>query len=262
MRVFLKHNSAEGRAGFAVGQGAAWQGPVFSRRAWWHAVLLTATVTCVVGGMCAMPAAAAPSAPRSDVAATAPDDQAALRALLRAFAQMPGLEASFVEEKHIGMLAAPLRSQGTLYYLRGGYMVRRLAGPAATTVTVTPTELKVSDGTHVQRFDLRTNADMGQFVESFLWVLAGDEAKLREAYVVAFQRDAAANTWTMTLTPKRESMRFIVRAVVVEGAGQEVRVVRVQEASGDETVTRIQQANPDRRFSADELQTLFGVSRP
>src|SRR5664279_2835561 len=75
--------------------------------------------------------------------------------LLGAFAHMPGLEARFVEDKHLALLAEPLQSSGVLFFARPGMLLRRVEAPRKSEVVITPTELRMKDADGEQSIDLR-----------------------------------------------------------------------------------------------------------
>jgi outer membrane lipoprotein-sorting protein len=187
-------------------------------------------------------------------------EQMTLDELLTAFASMEGLEAEFVEEKHISMLAAPMESRGTLYFSPPGYLLRRIDEPRNVDVLVTPTELRVSEeGETVESFDLRSREDVAHFVESFVWILAGNRDALSEAYELRFEHSKnEGEGWTLRLIPNNERLGQILQSIVVEGTNLEVEKITVTESSGDRTITRILEANPHRTFSSEEERALFG----
>jgi hypothetical protein len=123
-----------------------------------------------------------------------------LPTLLAAFAAMPGLEASFVEEKHLGMLARPLTSSGTLYFTQPGLLHRRIDTPRPSTVVITPDTLRFTDESGTEEIDLRARADVRLFVESLVWVLAGDQAALDATYAAEFSLEPEG--WRLVLTPR------------------------------------------------------------
>lgn len=180
-----------------------------------------------------------------------------LASLMAAFRAMPGLEATYEEEKHLALLAAPLRSKGTMFYAPGGYLLRRVEGAGGASMVLTPRELRVVEAGKTQRFDLRARPDIAHFVQSFLWILSGDEAALNEHFEITFEAQTADTPWRLSLTPKDRNMAHIVRQIQVRGEGLFVQEVRVEEQSGDATVTRITNANAERRFSDAERRALF-----
>lgn len=216
---------------------------------------LVATVAMVVFGMPAS-VLAQDSAARDEQELSAPESASEL---LAAFSQMPGLEARFTEEKHIGMLAAPLESSGVLYFDHEGYMLRRVLEPQAMDVLLTPGMLRLSEAGQSEVIDFSTRPDIARFVTAFMWLLRGDEPALEAAYEIGFQLGAAEEEWVMTLTPRDQELRYIIREIEIRGRGFYVHELRVLEGSGDETITRIRDANPERRYSEQEARELFGA---
>jgi outer membrane lipoprotein-sorting protein len=180
--------------------------------------------------------------------------------LLDAFAHMPGLEARFVEDKHLALLAEPLESSGVLFFARPGMLLRRVEAPRKSEVVITPTELRMKDADGEQSIDLRSRQDIRPFVESLTWLFAGNRKALTEVYAISFEPARDANAWRVTLTPKGGPIAHLIRYIRMLGSGLAVSQIEVRETSGDETVTRIASANPARHFSSVEMQQLFGVT--
>lgn len=185
-----------------------------------------------------------------------------LNGLMNAFARMPGLEAGFVEEKHIGLLAQPLACRGRLFFARPGLLLRRVESPQRSEVVITPKELRMRDDAGEQTIDLRARPDIRPFIESLTWLLAGDQKALANVYSLEFKPAQGTEPWQLTLTPKVAPLDQLIAHIRVIGRGLAVSEIKVREKRGDETVTRITTANPARRFSAGELAQLFGVSQP
>jgi len=194
-----------------------------------------------------------------DLAAQPAAAKTELSQLMAAFSRMPGLEARFVEEKRIGMLARPLTSQGRLYFARPGLLLRRVEQPQQSEVIITPEELKVKDASGEQRIDLASRPDVRPFVESLTWLLAGDEKALGSVYKLEFTPAQADGPWQLTLTPKVEPLAHLLAYIRIIGKGLAVTEIQVREKGGDETITRIVEADPARKFSASEMKSLFGV---
>ena len=79
----------------------------------------------------ATPAAAAEASksgratkPKHELGSEFPPEPPDARTLLRALATVEGLEAKFIEDKHLALLRAPLSSKGRLYFTRPGHMAR------------------------------------------------------------------------------------------------------------------------------------------
>ncbi|MET0388829.1 MAG: outer membrane lipoprotein carrier protein LolA [Polyangiales bacterium] len=201
------------------------------------------------------PAPQPPAAAPIPATATGPD----LPQLMAAFARMSGLEASFVEEKRLGLLARPLESRGRLYFARPGLLLRRVESPQRSEVVITPKELKLRDADGEQVLDLRSRPDIGPFVESLSWLFLGDQKKLSAVYKLEFVPGHDKTPWQLTLVPKADPLVHIVTHIRMLGSGLAVSEIQIREKSGDETLTHIIEANPTRQFSREELLALFGV---
>lgn len=178
--------------------------------------------------------------------------------LLSAFAGMPGLEATFTEEKHIALLARPLVSRGTLFFTRPALLLRRVEAPERSEVVINRDALRVRDKAGEQTLDLRARKDIRPFVESLTWILAGERAALERSYAIGFQPESKGAPWQLSLKPKVAPLSHLIAELVIRGRGLFVEQIEVRETSGDRTVTRILSANPRRVFSADERAKLFG----
>jgi len=190
--------------------------------------------------------------------AQAPDQAVDAQRLLIAFSAMPGLQASFVEEKHIAMLAKPLESRGELYFTKPGLLLRRVTSPRASEVLITPSSVRLKDDSGEKAIDLATRADLRPFIESLVWILAGERSKLEQVYTITFAPEREGEPWQLTLAPREGALKQIIEHIRIRGRGLRVAEIHVQETGGDRTVTRILDANPARTFSAAERRALFG----
>lgn len=189
-----------------------------------------------------------------------PQQVTELSQLMAAFAHMPGLEAKFVEEKHIGLLAQPLESRGRLFFARPGLFLRRVETPSRSEIVITPKELRIRSADGEQRIDLASRAEVRPFVQSLTWLLSGDRKALDAVYKIDFVPGHDTQPWTLTLTPKSEPIAHLIAFMRVLGTGLRVSEIQVHERGGDESITRIVEANPARQFSREEFLTLFGVA--
>jgi Outer membrane lipoprotein carrier protein LolA-like len=199
-------------------------------------------------------AGAAPGRP----AASAPAKPVDLDGLLAALQHMPGLEADFVEDKHIAMLARPLTSRGKLYFTHPGLLLRRVEAPQRSEVLITPDSLRTKDAAGEQTLDLRARPDVRPFVESLTWILGGNRTALASVYTLTFTPEAAGRSWVLSLAPKQKPLNQLIAEIRIAGQGLRVATVEVRETSGDRAVTRIVAANPERHFDAAERARLFG----
>lgn len=215
-----------------------------------RATVFGATVIATTASLSASPVSAQSAGPTGDAPASSLDE------LLAAFAAMPGLEARFVEEKSIGLLAVPLVSEGTLYFTRPGLLFRRVDSPSPAEVRITPTTLEFFDGVSRETVDLAARPDVRLFVQSLVWILAGDRDAIDGAFDATYAVDG--DRWTARFAPKVAPMNELIEAIELDGVGRGVATITVRETSGDVAVTRIVDANPARVFSSDERARLFG----
>lgn len=178
--------------------------------------------------------------------------------LLSAFSKMPGLEASFTEEKHIALLAKPLTSRGRLFFAHPGLLLRRIEAPEPSEVMISKDSLRMRDKAGEQTLDLRARKDIRPFVESLTWILAGDRAALEKVYTIGFLPESASASWQLTLKPKVPPLSQLVAALTIRGHGMYVEQIEVRETGGDKTITRIVSADPKRTYSPSERKKLFG----
>jgi len=217
----------------------------------WHLALLSAILSAHVV-VAALPVCAEE--------ARAPS----VEALLRRFAELPGLEATFREEKHIALLAAPLVTEGTLHFTPPGRMARHSRTPSPSSVVVSDGMLSFGDGSGdgYDRIDLASSPVVRLFVESFVAILAGDQGTLERMYTMAIAAAPDGQGWRLTLTPRLADMRRVLRQVTVQGRGATIEQMRSVEVSGDETVTTFSDVDTTRRYTDAEVRRIFSVRPP
>jgi outer membrane lipoprotein-sorting protein len=215
---------------------------------------------------------AAPELSRAQQPEAPPGHPRTADELFEKLATLTGLEATFVETKKMALLKVPLRSEGTLYYMRPGYLLRQVTTPKPSSVLITPERLQMTDAQGSRTMDLRSRPDVKLFVESFIKVLAGDRAALATAFDISFTRnnsqpgEATADTntppldWTLTLTPKSSPLNHIIRRLALSGKGYAVQRIEVLETKGDSSTTELQVKSIGRVFSPEEKQRLFGIT--
>ncbi len=187
--------------------------------------------------------------------------------LFSRMATLSGLEATFVETKKVALLKLPLRSNGTLYYMRPGHLLRQVNAPKPSRVLITPERLELEDAQGTRTMDLRARPDVKLFVESFIKVLAGDQAALEKVFDIRFARvakppeTAPKADWTLTLTPKTTPLNQLVSKLSLTGKGYAVERIEVLETKGDSAVTELTVKTIGRNFSDEEKRTLFGIGQ-
>jgi hypothetical protein len=198
----------------------------------------------------ASPVAAEPAAPPSKLAL-----------LARQLADMPGLSARFEEEKHLSLLRAPLKSEGTLYYARPDLIARHTTQPTASSWVLQGDTLSVQGPDGVRNLDLAAAPALQPFVAALRALLRGDMAELERHFEIAFDSgDAASGGWRLRLVPRQAPLRDAVSTIEVEGVAGILSSLRVREVGGDETFERFSQVDPTRRFSDAERTRIFDAA--
>lgn len=181
--------------------------------------------------------------------------------LFAQFAKMPGLEARYAEEKHVGLLTIPLQSSGVLYFMRGGYLARVVQKPRPSLLAITPTQLRMEDDNGVEVVDLRQSPELRLFVTSLARVFAGDRKELSSSYRLEFAPQADdKSAWTLTLTPRAKPLTNMVKSLRLRGSGYSVAQIEMHEPNGDHSVMSVASADAEREFSAKEKLELFGLA--
>ncbi|MBI5608801.1 MAG: outer membrane lipoprotein carrier protein LolA [Deltaproteobacteria bacterium] len=190
------------------------------------------------------------------VAAPAPVAAADLAGLLKSLAQMPGLQAQFVEKKTMALLAAPLVTTGALYYTQPGMLARHTATPAMSVVVVDAKQVRMWDGKRWEVLDFAKQPVVRGFVDSFVRILQGDAPALERLYAMQFAA-LPAGRWTLTLRPKQAPLSQVVEFMTLAGQGLAVQSMRMVELGGDETVTTFAAVDTARKFSDAEKTKYF-----
>jgi hypothetical protein len=162
--------------------------------------------------------------------------------LMRRLAAVPASRASFTEEKSIAALTAPVRSEGRLVYRRPGHLEKTTAGPNAESLMVDGDRLSIiAEGQPPRLIDLDSEPALRGLVDAVRGTLAGDLATLRRSYDVAMQ--GSLTEWRLTLTPRDQSLKQLLRQVTVEGSGTDLHAVRIIQANGDQSLMTIRPAS-------------------
>ena len=182
------------------------------------------------------------------------------RELLAAFAKLQGMEASYVETKHLALLAVPLQSSGRLYFSTPGYLLRIVDTPEPSRLLIEPGQLRMTNRDGTETIDLRQSDGLRLFVTSLVRVFSGNEKALAEHYTMVFVAPEDSLSWTLTLTPKSEPLTNMIRELSLSGTGFAVQTIVVKEPNGDRSVTTLGEVDVARVFSATERHELFGLA--
>lgn len=163
-------------------------------------------------------------------------------ALMGRLATVPASRASFTEEKTIAALTEPVRSEGWLVYRRPDHLEKTTTGPNRESLMVDGDRLSIiADDQPPRIIELDSEPSLRGLVDAVRGTLSGDLATLRRFYDVAMQGTPAA--WRLTLTPRDQALKELLRQVTVDGTGTELRSVRIVQANGDQSLMTIRPAS-------------------
>lgn len=193
--------------------------------------------------------------------AASAQDAPALDALLARFAALPGLEAHFVEEKRVALLAVPMRSEGQIYFAHPGRLMRRVERPDPSQALISEGQLTMRAGGRTQQIAISENPVLRGFVDSFRAVLAGDREQLLRFYraELTARPDDGDDAWTLVLHPRSPELRQFLRVITLRGVGVRIESMHMVEDNGDETRTEFRDVRTDRRFSNAEARRIFSI---
>ncbi|HEB89987.1 MAG TPA: outer membrane lipoprotein carrier protein LolA [Deltaproteobacteria bacterium] len=184
--------------------------------------------------------------------------------LLAGFAGSRGFEARFIEEKTLALLAAPLRSEGHLYFEAPSNLLRRVEKPRRQEILVRRDEVRIRDASGEQVIDLASRGPARPLIQSMIWIFTGDVESLEKVYRIDYrvlegEHGEGARRWQADLVPKGGPLASLIERLRVGGEGRATDYLEFVETSGDRTLTRIVDVEPGRRFGPEERRELFGA---
>jgi hypothetical protein len=208
----------------------------------------------------ATPPAAPPAASDAPPASLLSGTPARGAALDPVFArlQLQRLRCAFRDEKHIALLARPLVSTGVLYFDRDRGIVRSTRTPHAEKAVLTRTALRIQKGDRVEDIPLDRSKDLQAFALIFPTLLRGERADIERSFDAALY-GRADGWWALELTPRADSLRALVRRVIVFGRAGELAALQIAEASGDTTDTRLSEVHRNGDVPDAEIAAAFGA---
>lgn len=166
------------------------------------------------------------------------------------------MRAKFSEQKHVALLAKPLRSAGTIYFDHDQGIARIQTSPKPQQVTVTKTALKIKSGTRVEEVPLDKSKDLRAFALVFPSLLRGDRAALATSFDIALY-GADTGWWALSFTPKSASLKKLVTSVVMIGQKADPVMLKITEASGDVTETELSEVARDKAVPDADIAQAF-----
>ncbi len=172
--------------------------------------------------------------------------------------QLQRLRCAFDEQKHIALLARPLQSSGVIYFDRDRGIVRSTRTPHAEKAVLTRTALRIQNADHVEDIPLDKSKDLQAFALIFPTLLRGERKDIERSFDIALY-GRADGWWALEFTPRSDSLRALVRRVVVFGRAGELAALQIAEASGDTTDTRLSDVHKNGDVPDAEIAAAFGA---
>jgi Outer membrane lipoprotein carrier protein LolA len=221
------------------------------RKAFFIGTCLSALGTTLSAPMHASPVTAAPvSLVASATAKPSADSVQSANDLFALMAKSPGVFARFEEERRIALLAAPMRSSGTLHFDRKNGLVRHTEKPKKQSLRLQGSNLTIWDGSKLETVSLQ-NPTLRAFAEAFVRFLASDRSGLEKDFQIGFAK-SGADAWKLTLVPKAEALKGILQSLEVTGRMQVASKLVVLEASGDSSTLTFSEVDTDRRYAEED----------
>lgn len=145
----------------------------------------------------------------------------------------------FSEERYLQVLTEPLHLEGTLSYIEGGLLVRRVTSPRPEIAVIDGNllSIKTNKADPPIRVLLSDQPVLNALVVALRATLTGDVRLLADHYDAdLFGREG---DWSLHLTPRAEGIRVAVQEIRLEGSAHQIRTIEILEISGDRSVITI-----------------------
>ncbi|HET9621049.1 MAG TPA: outer membrane lipoprotein carrier protein LolA [Kofleriaceae bacterium] len=168
------------------------------------------------------------------------------------------MQCKFSEEKHVALLAKPLRAAGAIVFDRARGVARITTAPKPSRVVLTAQALTITTGDHTEQIPLDKMRDLRAFALIVPTLFRGERAELERSFELALYGDARAS-WALAFVPRADALKKLVRRVVVRGHADALIGLQIVEASGDTTDTQLTEVVTNARVADREIATAFGA---
>lgn len=182
-------------------------------------------------------------------------DAPSLDALLAGFSAMPGLRATFHEEKQIALLSTPIESEGVIAFAGPSTLLRAQTSPGREAALLEGERIELFAEGERQTMRLGEHEVVDAFIETFRLVLRGDRAGLEGFYRLEYERDGAS--WTLRLHPRSRALRGFLRVMVLRGSGRALQSIRLEEQSGDASTITLRDVDATTARTPAEVRGMF-----
>jgi outer membrane lipoprotein-sorting protein len=161
---------------------------------------------------------------------------AVLAEISKSRATLKTLQASFKQQRVIGLLAAAVESKGRLLLVRPDRLRWELFPPDAVCYWIGPDGLAMRTGEGVARMGRAAAGRFGAVLGDLMTMLGGDVTKLRQRYALGVERTAEGLRLTARPT-QAEVKKHVARLAMRTGkALWKVEQVQILETNGDQSV--------------------------
>ena len=168
------------------------------------------------------------------------------------------MRCAFHEEKHVALLAKPLRSAGTIVFDHAHGIARITTAPRPSRAVLTAASLRITTDQRTEDIPLDKMRDLKAFALIFPTLLRGDRGELERAFELGLYGDAKAS-WALAFVPRADALRKLVSRVVVLGRADGLVGLQIVEASGDTTDTELTDVVTNAAVPDAEISTAFGA---
>lgn len=173
--------------------------------------------------------------------------------------ELKRLGCKFTEEKRVALLARPLKSTGTIYFDRDKGIARTTLTPKVQHVVLTKTTLRIKTVKKTEEIPLDKSKDLKAFALIFPSVLRGDRAELERSFSIGLY-GSEKDWWALAFTPKTDSLKKLIKRVIVFGKKTDVVSLQIVEASGDTTATQLTDILKNADVPDAEIAEAFGAA--
>jgi outer membrane lipoprotein-sorting protein len=180
--------------------------------------------------------------------------------LFAGLAKLPGLTASFHEEKHLSVLVEPLVSEGTVAFAPPDRLIRVTRTPIWSSLIVKESSITYTDDAGKQELSMAQDHPARAFVQVFVDVIRGDLASIQKRFELSFST-TSGESWTLSLRPRKQKELAEIKQIRLDGSGLAIASMEVVEASGDRAVTTFSSVTTSRSPTSKEIAAMLKKPR-
>jgi outer membrane lipoprotein-sorting protein len=166
-----------------------------------------------------------------------------LRELMASLAGKKEKTARFKEEKFLGVLAKPLKTEGTLRFRAPDYLEKIITKPQQERLVVENDIVRIFDQQDDSRtLSLEDYPPLKDLLNGIRFTLLGDLDALTKYYETDLTGDC--HLWSLVLLPKSASAMSIIERIIILGKKDTIDKFTLVESNGDFTTMTIEKGLP------------------